>query len=119
MALRMVRYKLQTLTLVGFEARATGGGSPCSVDSGGVIKGRSVVRASGRRRVKKRVEAWRYVLDICEGWRDAVDDERDDIDESMLGAKGLEMTVEEYAGLCGGKEPLVEDMAAGREAFEA
>jgi len=31
------------------------------------MRGVSVVRASGRRRVKKSVDAWRYVLETCAG----------------------------------------------------
>lgn len=64
MALRTVRYRLHSLTLVLREARAAGAGSPLSTGSGGVMSGSRVDRASGRRRVRNSVEAWRYVLEI-------------------------------------------------------
>ena len=86
------------------EARATGAGSPLS--SGGEIRGRRVERASGRRRVRKRVDAWRYVLEIWEGWRDAVvepseeemDEERrlwEKVWEELIVAVGLEEAARE------------------------
>ena len=65
-AFKMVRYRLQTLTLVVRDARAIGAGSAAaelfsasSEGGGGVIRGRTVDKASGSRRVKKRVDAWR------------------------------------------------------------
>lgn len=64
-----------------------------------------MVKASGRRRVRKRVEAWRYVLEICEGCRDDVDDDREDIDEArILGVKPTEDIV--AIGLMAENEPL-------------
>lgn len=64
MALRMVKYRLHTLILVVLEAAATGAGSPSSAEPGGVMSGVRVVSASGNRRVRNKVEAWRYVLEI-------------------------------------------------------
>lgn len=64
MALRIVRYKLHTLILVVREAEATGAGVPSSADDGGVMSGRTVLNASGKRRVKNKVEACRYVLEM-------------------------------------------------------
>lgn len=43
--------------------------------------GRSVLRASGSRRVRNSVEACRYVLDTGE-WRLDPDDEREEIEEA-------------------------------------
>lgn len=71
-------------------AFATGAGSFSALDSavsprpeGGVTRGRMVDRASGRRRVRKSCDDWRYVLEMCEvDWRaEAVGEDRDDIDE--------------------------------------
>ena len=73
-AFMIVRYKLQTLILELREAFATGAGSPFSTGSGGAISGSTVVSASGSRRVRNRVEAWRYVLEIGDGWREDVVD---------------------------------------------
>ena len=62
-ALRTVKYRLHTLIRVDREARATEAGSKASVlgssEAGGVISGSTVESASGRRRVRKSVEAWR------------------------------------------------------------
>lgn len=72
-----------------------------------MIKGTRVVRASGSRRVRKRVEAWRYVLEMCEGCRADVDDDREDIDEArMLGAKPTEAIDMVAVGLAAVKEPF-------------
>lgn len=67
------------------DARATGAGSnePLgSSDGGGDTKGRTVDRASGNRRVRNRVEAWRYVLEM---WEDAElrPDEAEDASDVM------------------------------------
>lgn len=64
MALRMAMYSVQTLILVLREALATGAGSvmplaPSEGAGGGVSSGRMVVRASGKRRVRKSVDDWR------------------------------------------------------------
>ena len=57
----MVKYRLQTLTLVDRDAVAIGGGAPfaSAVSDGDAISGSTVDRASGKRRVKNNVEAWR------------------------------------------------------------
>ena len=51
-------------------------------DGGGVISGRTVERASGSRRVRNNVDAWRYAFVMCEdddggGWRADANDEID------------------------------------------
>jgi hypothetical protein len=51
MAFSTVRYRLQTLILDDLDARTTGGG--------GVTSGKTVERASGRRRVRNSVDACR------------------------------------------------------------
>lgn len=70
-----------------------GAGSPSSTAPGGLIIGSSVLKASGRRRVKNNVEACRYVLEMWDVWRDAVvEDESDEMDEeSNERAKGSEL----------------------------
>lgn len=74
------------MTRVVLEARATGGGSPSSTGSEMAMSGSSVVRASGRRRVRKRVDAWRYVFEIWEGWREEVDEAEADGSVAEMGA---------------------------------
>jgi hypothetical protein len=55
------------------------------------MRGSSVVRASGRRRVKKSVEACRYVLEMGEGCREDVDEDSDEMeDERGLRPSGPE-----------------------------
>lgn len=81
MEFKRVRYRLQTLTLVPREDLVTGAGSPSSAELGGVMIGRSVLRASGSRRVKNKVEAWRYVLETGEMRLDPEDD-REEMDEA-------------------------------------
>lgn len=87
MALRMAMYSVQTLILVFREALATGAGSvvpfaPSEGGSGGVSNGRMVVRASGKRRVRKSVDDWRYVFETCDpDVRAEADEVRDDIEE--------------------------------------
>lgn len=71
MALRMAMYNVQTLILVFRDALATGAGSavpllPLACVVGGVIKGKMVERASGSRRVRNKVDDWRYVLEMEE-----------------------------------------------------
>jgi hypothetical protein len=80
----MVRYKLQTFIRVVLEARATGAGSPSSSCPDGVMSGSSVVSASGRRRVRKSVEAWRYVLEMCEDCFVDLDDDREEMEEVRI-----------------------------------
>ncbi len=91
MAFKTVRYRLHTLMRVDRDARATGAGSTPpfgSSEGGGVIRGRTVDRASGNRRVKKRVEAWRYAFVMCEEdepWRaEDMDEESDEMDVDMM-----------------------------------
>jgi hypothetical protein len=69
------------LILVPREDLATGAGSLSSAELGGIMIGRSVLRASGSRRVKNKVEACRYVLDTGEGRLDPEDD-REEMDEA-------------------------------------
>jgi hypothetical protein len=80
----MVRYRLQTLIRVVREALATGAGSEASFSGlDGVMSGRMVDRASGSRRVRKSVDDWRYVLDMCEEEfcrADDIDEDRDDME---------------------------------------
>lgn len=69
MAFRMAIYRVQTLILVFRDALATGAGSaiplaPSECVDGGVINGKMVERASGNRRVKNKVDDWRYVLEM-------------------------------------------------------
>lgn len=85
----MVRYRLQTLILVVREAFATGAGSaeaPESSSDGGVMRGRMVDRASGSRRVRKSVDAWRYVLDMCdeEFLAEEMEEESDEMELDMM-----------------------------------
>lgn len=82
-------YRVHTLILVFLDALATGAGSVVPITAseggaaGGVINGRIVVRASGKRRVKNSVEDWRYVLDTDDDeWRGEDDDASDDIEET-------------------------------------
>lgn len=68
------------------DAFAIGAPSPLpsalSSAGGGVMTGRIVERDSGNRRVKKRVEACRYILEICdEACRELVELEREGMDE--------------------------------------
>lgn len=83
---------------------AIGADSPWRDGLGGVMRGRSVVRASGRRRVRKSVEAWRYVLEMCEDCFE--DDDNDEMEvERMLCDMGLLVAV--AVGLSASKAPLV------------
>jgi hypothetical protein len=70
------------------DALATGAGSvESSSVPGGVMSGRVVDRASGSRRVRKSVDAWRYVLDMCDEEccrADDRDDDRDDIEAERI-----------------------------------
>lgn len=64
MAFSTVRYRLQTLILDDLDARTTGAGSggslvPSAGGGGGVTSGKTVERASGRRRVRNSVDACR------------------------------------------------------------
>ena len=63
-----MRYRLQTFILVVLLALEIGAGSlePLASSPGGVMTGSIVESDSGNRRVRKRVEDWRYILDICE-----------------------------------------------------
>lgn len=72
-AFRIVRYRLQTLIRVVREAldigasdfaRSSGLVFSMSEEEDGVMTGRIVESDSGKRRVRKRVEAWRYVFEI-------------------------------------------------------
>lgn len=82
----MVRYRLQTLIREDRDALATGAGSKGafeSSDEGGETRGKTVDSASGKRRVRNNVEAWRYVFDMCEddGLRgEATEDDSDEIE---------------------------------------
>lgn len=80
----MVRYKLQTFIRVVFPALDIGAGSGLAFVSSrgaGVITGRIVERDSGKRRVRKRVEACLYILEIWEEACRELKEERDDIEE--------------------------------------
>lgn len=80
------------------------------------MRGVSVVRASGRRRVRKSVEAWRYVLEMCDVWRAAVvEEESDEMDEERrLRAKGSAVEDVVMVGLEPLKaEPLRDDGIVG------
>jgi hypothetical protein len=81
-AFKIVRYKLQTFIRVVRDALAIGAGSFVSSGLGGVMTGRIVERDSGSRRVRKSVEDWRYIFEICdEVCRDEVLFDRDEIEE--------------------------------------
>ena len=41
-----------------------------------------VERASGKRRVRKSVDDWRYVLEMAEGWRDEVEEDSEETEEA-------------------------------------
>lgn len=83
----MAIYSVQTFILVFLEALATGAGSvvpliPSNGAGGGVSSGRMVVRASGKRRVKKSVDDCRYVFETYDPELRADEDEaRDEMDE--------------------------------------
>jgi len=81
----MVKYKLQTFIRVVRDALAIGAGSGVALVSsglGGVMTGRIVESDSGNRRVRKSVEDWRYIFEICdEVCRDEVLFDRDEIEE--------------------------------------
>jgi hypothetical protein len=96
------------LILVVREALATGAGSKlpsASSDGVGVIIGRTVDKASGSRRVRNNVEAWRYVFDMCEEdecLAEDRDEESEDIevdrpcdDECVSVAVGLSAAVQD------------------------
>ncbi len=84
-AFKIVRYRLQTFTLVVREALDTGAGSTTPwADSGlgGVMSGRRVDKASGSRRVRNSVDACRYVLEVFdEECRAEVEEESDEMDD--------------------------------------
>lgn len=120
-ALRTVKYRLHTLIRVDREARATGAGSKASVvgssGAGGVMSGSTVERASGRRRVRKSVEAWRYVFvmwDDDDEWRA---DERDEMELAMMREDEVDMTLSPvlmWFGIAsGGVEAVCVDDDAG------
>ena len=82
-AFNIVRYKLHTFILVVRLAVAIGAlSSLLSVTvssslAAGVMTGRIVERDSGRRRVRKSVEACLYILEICEEVCRELDDSED------------------------------------------
>lgn len=84
-AFKIVRYKLQTFILVLRDAVAIGAkppDGPFSSAAGRVMTGKSVDNDSGSLRVRKRVEACRYIFVICEAaCREEVELEREEIDE--------------------------------------
>jgi hypothetical protein len=82
MAFNIVKYRLQTLILVVRDALATGAGSeaPFVSPAGGPTSGKMVVSASGKRRVRNKVDACRYVLEICDAWRAEVLDDSEDME---------------------------------------
>lgn len=54
-----------------------------------------VDKASGSRRVRKSVDDWRYVLDICEEEfcrADVIDDDRDDIEFERICCEELKLS---------------------------
>jgi hypothetical protein len=80
-----------------------GAGSLWAEDSGGVMSGRRVVRASGRRRVRKSVDDWRYVFEIWEGCLEAVvEADREEMEEARRLWEKVSDVEGEMAGLRAG-----------------
>lgn len=89
------------------EATATGAGSVSDGGSGGVMSGRRVVKASGSRRVRNRVEDWRYVFEIWEGCLEAVvDAAREEMEEERRLWEKVSDVEGEMVGLRAGWKPL-------------
>lgn len=85
------------------DATAMGAGSLWADDSGGVMSGRRVVRASGSRRVRKSVDDWRYVFEIWEGCLEAVvEAESEEMEEARRLWEKVSDVEGEMAGLRAG-----------------
>lgn len=92
-------YNVHTFILVFREALATGAGSvvplaPSKCTDGGAIKGKTVESASGKRRVRNKVDDWRYALEMEEAWRAEVDELSEAIEgESVRADEKLSVAV--------------------------
>lgn len=86
-----MRYKLHTFILVVLLAFAIGAGSGVALVSSlacVAITGKIVDRDSGSRRVRKSVEDWRYILDICDEARDDCELSEEIEDVSSVSRRG-------------------------------